>query len=141
MPVDEETGEMERDPEIMDDPEDFEPAEAEKKFMAEIFDANKGLVIDGHWTTLPEEPAVNADLAELLTSAKRMPEIVIVLKCNEDNTKKRTIDKDKIKEEFDKIMKEREIEIEKKRAEARKEAIESKYEELKAGADEETTEQ
>lgn len=68
-----------------------------------------------------------------------MPEIVIILKCKEENTFVRTIFKDKIKAEFDEIMDKRKLEIEKKRAEARKAEETSKYEELKAGADEETT--
>jgi hypothetical protein len=70
-----------------------------------------------------------------------MPEIVIVLKCKEESTFARTIFKDKIKAEYDKIMAKRKEDIDKKRAEARNAELKSKQEDLKAGADEETTEE
>jgi hypothetical protein len=70
-----------------------------------------------------------------------MPEIVIVLKCKEESTFARTIFKDKIKSEYDKIMAKRKEDIDKKRAEARNAELKSKQEDLKAGADEETTEE
>ena len=106
--------------------------------MAEIIDSNKGLICDGHWTTLPED-TVSTSLQDLLNGSKRMPEIVIVLKCKEESTFTRTIFKEKIKAEFDEIMEKRKVDIEKKRAEARKAEEEGKLEELKAGAEEETT--
>ncbi len=142
MPVDEESGLPEPDPEILDDPAEFtdEIESHEKRFMSEIFDAKKGLIIDGHWTTLPED-TVSTSLQELLSGSKRMPEIVIVLKCKEESTFARTIFKDKIKADFDKIMLKRKEDIEKKRADARNNEKNSKLEELKAGADEETTEE
>lgn len=140
MPINEDTGEMEPDPDIVDEPEDFDKEEAGKRFMAEIFDASKGLVIDGHWTTIPEEEALETPLSELLLASKRMPEIVIVLKCSEASTFSRTIFEDKIKEEFDSLMEKRKIAIDKRRAEERKAAMEAKYDELKGAADEETTE-
>jgi hypothetical protein len=57
MPIDEDSGQPEPDPEILDDPAEFtDEIEAhEKRFMSEIFDAKKGLIIDGHWTTLPDD--------------------------------------------------------------------------------------
>lgn len=57
MPIDEETSQMEPDPEIIDDPAEFtdEIELHEKRFMSEIIQSSKGLIIDGHWTTLPEE--------------------------------------------------------------------------------------
>jgi len=70
-----------------------------------------------------------------------MPEIVIVLKCKEESTFNRTIFKDKIKAEYDKIMAKRKEDIDKKRTEARNVELKSKQDDLKAGADEETTEE
>lgn len=140
MPTDEETGLPEPDPEIVDDPAEFtdEIDLHEKRFMSEIIQASKGLIIDGHWTTLPED-TVTTPLQDLLNGSKRMPEILIVLRCKEESTFARTIFKEKIKADYDAIMQKRKVDIEKKRAEARKAEEESKGEELKAAADEETT--
>ena len=99
--------------------------------MNQLIVANKGIIIDGHWTTLPED-TVTTPLHELLHGSKRMPEIVIVLRCKEESTFTRTIFKDKIKAEFDAIMDKRKLEIEKKRADARNAEKERIYEELKA---------
>jgi YHS domain-containing protein len=57
MPIDEETGEPQKDDEIVDEPPEFEEEREalEKRFMAEILDSKRGLVIDGNWTTLPED--------------------------------------------------------------------------------------
>lgn len=140
MPIDEETGKEEDDPDVVNDPDDFARGEAETKFMAELIDSKKGLVIDGHWTTLPED-SVETPLFDLLLNSKRMPEIVIILKCKEESSFARLVFEDKIKAKFDEIMAKRKSDADKKRADARKEAMDAKLEELKsaAAADEEST--
>lgn len=57
MPIDEDTGLPEPDPEILDDPAEFidEIDIHEKRFMSEIIESSKSLIIDGNWTTLPED--------------------------------------------------------------------------------------
>ena len=50
------------DPEIEDDPEDFDKESHEREVMKEIFDSSKGLVIDGTWADLPEESGIGQSL-------------------------------------------------------------------------------
>jgi hypothetical protein len=102
MPIDEDTNQPEPDPEIIEDTAEFtdEIETHEKRFMSEIVKAEKGLIIDGHWTTLPED-TVTTTLQDLLLGSKRMPEIVIILRCSEASTFERTIFKEEIKAEFD----------------------------------------
>jgi len=106
----EEGEEPELDLEIEEDPDDFDLAEHQIEVMRQILDASKGLVIDGTWRISEEVPEITDDpsLWELLTQARRMPEIVIVLQCKVDKTFERCIDKNAIKEQFEKLMVERE---------------------------------
>lgn len=59
QPADEETGEIPPDPEIEEDPDDFDKAAHEREVMRAIFaDVHshaKGLIIDGTWANLPED--------------------------------------------------------------------------------------
>ena len=120
------------DPEIEDDPDDFDKTQHEREVLKEILDANDGLVIDGTWTDLPEE-SVSQSLQELLFESRRLPEIVIMLKCKEKSTFDRIIDYDAIQLEYDNKMKEREEE----RLRVREEDRQKKLEEV--NADEEKT--
>lgn len=107
--------------------------------MQQILNSKQGLVIDGTWTTVPEEHE-SPNLFELLETARRLPEVVVVLKCKEPATIERCLDKDAIKAEFDKLMKER-AEL---REKERKEAREAKLEEIRAeqeGSEEPKTEE
>ena len=70
----------------------------------------------------------------MLLESKRMPEIVVVIKCKEDSTYARCVFKDKIKAKFEEIMARRKADSAKKRADARKEAMDAKLEELKSAA-------
>jgi hypothetical protein len=106
------------DVEVEEDPDDFEKAENEKELMRKVFDASKALVIDGNWR-LPNPDDVVTPIDELLRDSLRSPEIVIHLKCSEDNTAKRIIDEDKIKIEFEKQMEKMLSEIAKERKDAR----------------------
>jgi hypothetical protein len=55
-PPEEEGGESPPDPEIEDDPEDFNREEHERAVMKMIYEGKtqKGLVIDGSWREIPE---------------------------------------------------------------------------------------
>lgn len=55
LPPEEEGMESPPDPEIEDDPEDFDRAQHEREVLKSILDSKKGLVIDGTWTDLPED--------------------------------------------------------------------------------------
>lgn len=118
-PVEEEGALPEPDPEIEEDPEDFDRAANEKVVMQKVLKASSGLVIDGGWTSLPED-TVSMPLHELLFESRRTPEVVVVLRCKEETTFKRCIDEKKIKEKYDQIVKERKEAKDKQRAEDKK---------------------
>ena len=103
--------------------------------MKEVMDASKGFIIDGNWTTIPDE-AVSAPLTDILLDARRMPEMYIVLRCKEETTFKRCMDEEVTKKKFDeiekKIKKEIADETEKERKVKLDEVQASKDEELKA---------
>jgi hypothetical protein len=54
LPAEEEGQEPPPDPEIEDDPEDFDKETHERQVMKAVLDASKGLIIDGCWRDLPE---------------------------------------------------------------------------------------
>jgi hypothetical protein len=92
------------DEEVMNDPWEQEEREAhEKEMMKTVLDANKGLIIDGNWTTIPED-AVSAPLMDLLLDARRMPEMFIILRCKEDTTFARCRDDEATKKKHDDIV-------------------------------------
>jgi len=114
------------DPEIENDPEDFDLASHEREVLQKILDSNKGLVIDGTWIDLPEE-SVSQGLAELLFESRRVPEIVIMLQCKEESFKARPTIKaelDALKEKFEELMKERDEARQKLREEDRLKKVE-----------------
>ena len=51
-------GQVPEDPELDDEGEEFDKEVHEKAMMKDLMAANKGLIIDGNWTTLPEEAVV-----------------------------------------------------------------------------------
>lgn len=113
-----EEGEPWLDPELEEDPDDFDKEEHEKQLMQIILDSTKSLVIDGNWTTLPED-AVTLPLQEILQESRRMPEVVVVLRCKEPTTFNRCLDKGEIQREYERLMEERAAEAAKRRAEDR----------------------
>jgi len=56
-----------------------------------ILPSNKSLVFDGNWNGLPED-TVAQPLHELMLEGRRVPEIIIVLRCSMDSTKERCLD-------------------------------------------------
>lgn len=87
------------DEDIINDPEDFEKPEQDIKDLRGIIDNQKGLIMDGNWRAeivddsgfgeeedaQPKEaPEVEYVIPDLLKSARRMPEIVVILKCKDD---------------------------------------------------------
>ena len=113
-PSDEEGQEYLPDNEIEDDPEDFDKEANERELLKLILDSQQGLIIDGTWNAFKEETISNApnpdgaSFATLLIESRRPPEIVIVLKCSENSSISRMIDKKQINKEFLKLMHERE---------------------------------
>lgn len=99
LPAEEEGQDPPPDPEIEDDPEDFDKEAHEKELLKLIQDSNKGLIIDGTWNNFPEETITGApnpdgaSFANLLIESRRPPEIFIILKCSELSSVARMIDK------------------------------------------------
>lgn len=93
-PVDEgaEDAEPEVDEEIENDPADFleNIGTHYQELFQTIMPSAKPLVIDGHWTTMPED--LELSLPETLLEARRTPEVVIILRCKEASTFSRCID-------------------------------------------------
>lgn len=128
-----EDGVIPPDPEIEAEADDFEFNVHEREVMQMIYDNQKGYVIDGCWRDLPEGK-VTQPLQELLFESRRVPEIVIILKCKEKATFDRIIDRESIRAAFNQKMEARENERRKVREEERRAYIE---EITKVGEDEE----
>ena len=108
LPADEETGEVPPDPEIQDDPEDFEKEAHERELMRLICNKDKGLIIDGTWTGFPEEAVTAVDpagYAGLLYESRRAPELVVILRCEEATAFDRMIDAEATKAKYEELMK------------------------------------
>ena len=130
-----EDAEPEVDTEIVEDPEEFDKAEQDVKDLRDIISVSKGLVIDGTWRPSGED--AEYVIPDLLKNARRMPEIVVVLKCKEEVSIKRNLSdcEEDLKAEFKRRMEKREAD----RVKAREEAREEKVKELEEGDYEEMT--
>jgi len=108
LPAEEDAEGPPPDPEIEDDPEDFDKEANERTLMKLITDASKSLVIDGSWTAFGEDSGVTAvdaaGFAGLLIESRRAPELVIMLKCEEASAFERMIDAAATKSEYERLM-------------------------------------
>jgi hypothetical protein len=90
-PAEEEAETQPVDAEIEDDPEDFDKGLHEQELVRKVLVCNKGLVIDGTLNKFPPElentlVANNFDAyCDLLINSRRVPEVFIILKCDEVN--------------------------------------------------------
>jgi hypothetical protein len=92
-----------------------------------IMPSEKPLVMDGNWTTVADNWPEDYDpvtFQDTLTTARRTPEVVVVLKCKEKTTFDRCIFPDQIQKQFDLDYKNRKETIQKATDEARKEKLE-----------------
>ena len=107
IPEPEEGEEKEPDAEILDDPEDFDKAAQDVADLRSVIDAKKGLIIDGNWRQQGEEP--DYALPDLLKNARRMPEVVIVLRCKEEVSIKRDFadNEEEMKATYERLCEER----------------------------------
>jgi hypothetical protein len=127
-PEDEEDGaepEIPLDPEIEEDPEEFDKEQHERDLVRMVAEESKGLIIDGTWQSgWPENlekdgkvllkefppPASKEDgaaYAQFLIDSRRVPEVIVVLKCSEENSLKRMIDDEAIKKTYEEQMEKR----------------------------------
>jgi hypothetical protein len=135
---DEEDAEEAKDPEIENDPDEFEVEPHEREVLRAILDASKGQLYNGNWFALPDEEAeiqITSPFIDMMFDSRRPPEVVINIKVSEKEMMERLLDKDEIQGRFDKLMEE----LTAKRAEERAAAEKEKIEELKA--DEEMTDE
>lgn len=128
------------DPEIEDEPEDFDKEAYEKELIKKVFaDTSKSQIIDGTWNGFPEELVTVTDGAgfvQLLADSRRLPEVIIALSCNEKKAVERMIDYKAIQKEFDDKNDAREAEITKLRDEAREAHSKTLDEEINANEEE-----
>jgi hypothetical protein len=126
--------EAQPDLEILNDPDDFDMATHERDLVKKIVPAKEGLVMDGTWGGFAEDSGVTSATGEayanLLLDARRPPEMVVVLKCSEEKSLDRLIDKKAIHDEFERITKQREDLKVKKRAEDRQAFYDAKKKDL-----------
>jgi len=129
------------DEEIVNDPEDFEKNDQDVKDIRDVINTNKGIILDGNWHApikddfgfeeegeAQEAVEVEYVLPDLLKQARRMPEIVVILRCKEDAAIKRNFEDD---EEKLKAMLEEELaKREKKRVDEREKGRQEKMQEL-----------
>ena len=123
------------DPEIEDDPEEFDKEAHERDVLRSILDANSVLIIDGSWFDLPEDE-VTMGITELLFEARRPPELVINLSVSEDKMLARLLNNDEIEGRYQELVDKRNEEKRQKREEDRQ----AKLEELQ-GDEEKTPEE
>lgn len=113
------------DPEIEEDPDEFDKEQHERDLVRMISDESKGLIIDGTWQGgWPEQlvqdgkvllkefapPASKEDGAaftQFLIDSRRVPEVIVILKCTEENALKRMIDDEGIKKKYDDLIEKR----------------------------------
>jgi len=124
------------DPEIDDDPDDFEREAHERDVLKSLLLGDLGLVIDGTWRDLPEDTVVQSQ-QDLLVESRRLPDLVIQLSCTEKSTFDRMIDKEGVQAVYEKQVADREEEKRKAREEDRA----KKMEELKENEEEKTPEE
>ena len=117
------------DPEIEEDPEDFDKANNEKSLLNQLLRAEDATVFDLEWFDIPEDgpSAVVTPIADLLFESRRPPEIVVELKVSQQKMLERLLDKDGIQAQFDMLAEKR---AEEKRV-LREEDRAKKLEELK----------
>jgi hypothetical protein len=117
-----------------EDPEEFDKGEQDVKDLRTIIPVGKGLVIDGNWRSTGEDSSY--DIPDLLKSSRRMPEIVVILKCKEEVSIKRDFAdcEEEMKATFERLMEERRVGKVKARLDARNEKLEelegADYEEM-----------
>jgi adenylate/nucleoside-diphosphate kinase len=110
------------DPEIDDDPEDFDKEAHERELLKMVCKKDKGLIVDGTWGGFPEETVAAVDaagFANLLYESRRAPELVVILRCEEATAFARMIDADATKAKYEEQMKELTEGMAKARAEDR----------------------
>ena len=120
------------DPEITEEDENFDRAIHERTALTSILPSKEPLVINGKWFDVDEEK-VSQPLVDLLFEGRRLPEVVLILRANEQTTLDRLLDKKGITEKYEELMEIRRKEKERVKEEARKEKIQARLERIANG--------
>ena len=121
----------EEDPEIVNEPEDFDKAKHEKEVFKEIIHGNNPQLLDGRWLELGEN--VSTPLVEMMHETRRVPEVVVYLQINKKRIIERLYKDEEIKSKYDKLMADRAA-AKAKRKKEREEERKKKLAEEKAAA-------
>lgn len=116
-----------KDPEIDDDPEDFDKEAHERELMKMVCKKDQGLIVDGTWGGFLEDTVQDpgsAAFANLLYESRRAPELVVILRCEEATAFARMIDEDATRAEWEKLTKELNDKMAEERAKERAEKLE-----------------
>ncbi|CAD8103243.1 unnamed protein product [Paramecium sonneborni] len=116
------------DPEITEDPADFDRKAHEIDVLNKILDCG-GVIINANFFDVSEE-LVSTPIVDLLVEAKKLPEYVILLKIEPENFIKRNFNSKFIEDEYQMKMEELRQKRYQERVEARNKAIEEGAEEL-----------
>lgn len=98
-----EEGKEVEDPELNEEAGDFDRKLHEISVVSQILSPLNEVFLNGNWFDL-EEDQVSADLFELLQEAKRMPELVVVLRVKDKPLLARVFDESKIKADYNRQL-------------------------------------
>jgi len=115
---------QEEDPEIANDPEEFDKAKHERDIFIEFVNGDIGQLFDGFWFDINE--AITIPLVDLMYETRKVPEVVIALQINKRRVVERLYNDQEIQNKYNKLMEERERAKEEARGKKRKEREEEK---------------
>merc|ERR1712096_60364 len=122
--ITDENEEAEADPEIENDPEDFDRKNCEEECVKCILEPSTQGLYDANWFDVEEEKIVTGQV-DLLADSRRLPELLFVLKLDRDILASRLVDETKIKKEYDTLVQQRKDEKAAEQARIKAEKLEA----------------
>ena len=123
------------DPETAEDPSDFDLKAHEIEVLQNILSGRDEMIINANMFDV-EEGKVSTGLTELMSDARRLPEVCVFFRCTEDNMVKRIFKQQEIVDKYNAIMDERKRKFDEGRAQKIEELLKQKEEEAAAEAEE-----
>jgi len=121
------------DPETAEDPSDFDLKAHEIDTLQKILSGRDEMIINANMFDVEEEK-VSTGLTELMSDARRLPEVCVFFRCTEENMAKRIFKQQEIVDKYNAIMDERKRKFEEGRAQKIEELLKQKAEEAAAEA-------
>ena len=115
---DEATEEVPEDPEIAEDPEDFDRGAEERGILKEIMLGGLPQLYNGEWFDMPEDK-VSLPFLDIMSESRRLPEVIVILQLTQKRMLERLLNKPKINIEYEMLVAKRKAEKEAEK-EARK---------------------